>query len=790
MAARNASQNTSDWVGGRWQAPLVIVALATAALALYRFKPPERHVAFDSVLADVRALIEARHYGDAADALANLLQAAPPPAPAEQAILHSLMTDVIYRQELRRSVPNLQNVALLLEHHERLVSLGGQLDARALLRAGQAHEWLGDVRSAIEAYRSTLSRTPGDDTRRQALQALVRLMEGRPQYAEERRQRIEESLAEAGVAPPHSWWAIQHAMQEAFDQNDLARARHILERYGERFQRSDLQGYHHYLWGWLLVQEGRNDEARPRCEWVDEWLRSHEHADTEMDRVGFLPALNRWLAGRIDLADARPQSALEHFEATLKLQRSGGLAARAEAGRAEALAMLEQHELARRELREAARRILERETDDSPILACFRDGLSRLHERLEAAGDFEQAVQYLAMALDFTPDDEQDVRLVLLERLGNAHNRVAAAELDETRRRAHFAAAGQCLEQAAAGAREPAHAAALLWDGAQAYDGAGRLPGARRMLAAFAQTASNDPRLPPALLQLGQAYAADGLFEQAVTVYSRLIAEYPPLDEALRARLLLADCWVSIGPEHFPRAEQMLLDLLESGKLAPSAAVYRDALSQLCDLYFDEQRYAETISRAEDYLTFYPQDAERHRIRFLLADAYRRSAQALRAQPPAGAPPERADDESRRRFARAAALFGELAGELGGEAPEAADARAYERWALLHRGDCLLELNDAPSLDEALNAFRQAAARFQAEPTALTAQVQIANVHLRQGRLTEAARAIERARWLLQTMPDAAFAAAPGGCDRAHWDRFLGTVVESQLLRDVFKDAP
>ena len=105
---------------------------------------------------------------------------------------------------------------------------------------------------------------------------------------------------------------------------------------------------------------------------------------------------------------------------------------------------------------------------------------------------------------------------------------------------------------------------------------------------------------------------------------------------------------------------------------------------------------------------------------------------------------------------------------------------------MLYWGDCLYELNEPPTLGEALAVYRETAARYQGDPTALTAQVQIANIHLRQGRLTEAARAIERAHWLLGSIPDKAFVAYGGYMDRLGWDEYLRAVRTSTLFREVF----
>lgn len=791
MDAKELKGHVGGLVAGRWQVPAAVCALGLGALALLQLRPQEKPVAFESVLADVLALAEAGRYGDAANAVANLLEYQPPFAPAAQATLHDVMADVIYRQELARSVPNAHNAALLLKHHDQAIALGHRPDAADLLRAAQAHEWLADTTRAIQGYRAVLTRDPDAPTRRTCLQALVRLLDGRAGCEAERRGYVEALLAEAGVSVPYAWWTLRQAMADALDAGDVARARAVLEHHGERFLRSDLRGYYHYLWAWLLLSEGRSDEARPLVQWVDEWIAENPRADTEMDRAGFLPALNRWLAGSVELADYRPQAALENFESALELDPYGELATRASIGRAQALAMLERHDAARREILATVARLRGRKTALAAAQPRLRNCLIALHEERQARGDFAEAVAYLTPALELVADTEQELRMRLLDRLGKAAARAAERESDPARRVAFYRRAGTWLEQAAGlAALDESVRVTLLWQSAQNYDLAGCVPDVQRVLERFVDGRTQDPRLPGALLQLGLAYAADGRLPAAIEVYRRLIDEYSPLDESLRARLLMADCLMRLGEDRYAQAESALLDLLEGEGVSPEAQVYRDALFTLCDLYFEQGRYAETISRAENFLVFYPDDPERAAVLFMLADAYRRSALRLRASTAGGMAAERTIAEARARLRRAAGLFEQLARPVEAGAKTADLPAEYARWALLYRGDSLFELNDSESLEEALLTYRQAAARYQAEPAALTAQLQIASIHLRLGRQTEAARAIERARWLLRTIPDAAFAREPTGVGREEWERYLVALASSQLFKDLLTEAP
>ena len=294
-------------LAGRWQIPLAICAIIVGGIALYRMKPPGRSVPFEALLADVLALAEHGAHHDAADAAANLLEQDPPLPRAQRARLHHVLADIIYHQEMIRGIPNRINAQLLLEHHEAAIVCGRRPDARVVLRAARAHEWLGEAGPAINAYRSVLSRQPKADTRRSALQGLVRLLDGRPAAGEERSGYIQALLDEEGVAPGYLWWALQHGVREALDRNDAEQARELLTHHGQRFRRSDLKGYHDYLWAWVHTHEGQTELAGPLLDRVEHWLAEHSRADAGLDRAGFLPAMCCWLRGQLELAEGRPQ---------------------------------------------------------------------------------------------------------------------------------------------------------------------------------------------------------------------------------------------------------------------------------------------------------------------------------------------------------------------------------------------------------------------------------------------------------------------------------------------------
>jgi tetratricopeptide (TPR) repeat protein len=772
-----------DLLAGRWQIPLAIVAAIAGAATLYNLVPPPPDVEFESLVADVRLLEEAGDLHAAADAVANLLVHEPPLPPDEQAVLHNKFADLIYAVESDAAVHDRANLEKLLASSAAAGELGHPITAQERLRDADALRWLGRDLEAIDELRGALGGDLRPEDKRSAVRSLVTLLDTQPDAKLERDALLESLLEEETISPAHTWWALQQAVNTALDQNDTLRARRLLERYGDRLTSSDLKGYLDWLAASILVHEGRTQEAEPIVNWIDTWLGEHARSTEELNRFGHLPSLNRWLTGRVHLAEDRPQDALEAFDAALRWRPEPEVAVAISVGRGLALGALDRHEAARTTFEEAARRLEKLPDRRRPALHAFQDALLELYRDQEAAGDFGNALPYLELAARLTPPDERERRLGLYEALGEACGAAAEATPAGPARREFHGRAGENYERAAGLVYldEP-HLADLLWSAALQYDEAGRLGSVRRVLEQFVPGRAKDERMPRALLLLGQAYEGFGDPRTAVGWYQQVIDQHPRL--AARAKVLTSRALLSLGQEHYPRAEQLLTELLTEDHIDPRAKEFRAALLMLCELLYQQGRYAEAIGRLEDFRTLYPGDAERFRADFMLANAHRRSAYELRDNPPAGVSPEAGAAESRHRFESAAQLFDRLLEDLAQVDLRNEEYALYARLGLFYRGDCLFELNTPDTLRRALATYRNAAARYEGGPEALTAHVQIANIYLRLGDLREAERALERARWLLRSIPDEAYARAGTG-DRAQWETLLTTVLTSDLFSEV-----
>ncbi|MBN2446353.1 MAG: tetratricopeptide repeat protein [Phycisphaerae bacterium] len=773
---------TAEFLAGRWQIPVALVAAAVACITLYRVRPAPVSVDVDALLADVRLLAEAGEITAAVDGVANLLDMKPPLPEAAQAHLHAVLADLVFQYENGREQRNADNVHLIIEHQERANEMGHAPDAGAALRLARAQDWLGHGDAAVFSYRQVLERNPTVDQRRTALQRLVVVLDGRPLYEEEWRTALYTLLENDGADAGLLWWALRRAVTEALDAGDAGLARTLVQQHGGVLKTSDLRGYYEYLLGLVMVHEHRFDEAEPIIDWIEEWLAdgSRVAADRRVDSD--LPALNKCLAGKLHLLEQQPERALQAFDAVLDMHTEDDLWITATIGRGRALDELERHEAALAAFGAVAAHL--EQTPEAQyggraeLIAALVESFDRRHQRRE----YDWAIDYLTSALRNIAAGDRDRRAQVGEQLAEVYAEAADNDTTESAASAYRRSAGSYFEQTVPLVEDGQRIQSLIWLSASQYDEGGWVRDARRMLTKYVNLVQDDPRLARALVRLGEGYELEGQYDEAIRWYRELIEAFPTLAEAAQAQVSIADCLIAQGEDRLDEAEAVLDELLSGEHFGPEATTYRDALLRQCQLLLRAGRYAEATSRLEVFQRLYPDDALSDRALFLAAETYRRSAESLRAQKSDTSTQAATEREARTRLETAAALYDRFLRNtdkqgLGNQRTE------YERLALFSRGDCLLALGDTASLDTALDLYQAAAVRYETRPEALTAQVQLANVHLRLGQHVEAARAVEKARWLLKSIPDDTFAEHGEGTSRDHWDRYLTALAGSPLFR-------
>ncbi len=275
---------------------------------------------------------------------------------------------------------------------------------------------------------------------------------------------------------------------------------------------------------------------------------------------------------------------------------------------------------------------------------------------------------------------------------------------------------------------------------------------------------------------------------RAIRVYESLLEKFGRTPGAFAALVPLGRCHILLGPGHYEAAEEVLLTIVQEDPsqpplFTPLAPEFRDALLELAGLYTRWGKPERAIERLEQALALYPDDREITRMQYELGDAYRRSGLALQADAAAMKQSAQSDalaQESQRRLARARDLFDKVAGRLDvAPGPLGPVEQVYLRTSYVYRADCAF---DTGQFAQAADLYGRVAWRWQNDPIALSAYVQIVRSYLAAGE-TEAARsALARARWILRKIPDERFGQAPDPRSRAYWTQMFDWVEQSGLL--------
>ena len=251
------------------------------------------------------------------------------------------------------------------------------------------------------------------------------------------------------------------------------------------------------------------------------------------------------------------------------------------------------------------------------------------------------------------------------------------------------------------------------------------------------------------------------------------IVAYPSDAASYRARLLAAKAHLEKGETK--EAEKLLRANLEDGYLTPKSLEWRDSLFALGSLLQTSDRDEEAIPRLEEYVERYPDSPQLIDARYLIAEAYRRSARIPR--------------EARERHDRNVADRPQQADATApdrGDRPIRAGARhphapsGADRAGCFRSGD-LAELLLCPRRRVLRNGplrrrdprYSAATNRYQHQPEVLEALMQIAACYRRLGKPEEAHGTLEQAKVILARIGKEARFTETTNYTREQWSQIL-----------------
>lgn len=773
-----------------WQVPALLAGVGLIAAGVLVARTTERADDYAGVLDDAGALIQ-RHEFERAVGLLNgtILPRldAPEMTPTLRQRFHLLRGDAVALGQSDRMISNRANHELVIKEYGEAEQLLADLGPERQTRMAESLIALGRLDDAERR----VQRVPSENAeRRRGLQR--KLVEAYMDRGEPGRGRALELLSQmssdSGLSADDRVWALARQAQLRLDSGYPDEALEGLLRAVHRLEKPSGQGVGalYLLLARAYHELGRMPEAVEQIERADALLAPQdEQRATLLTISGEIAQVQGTLPEARDLfwsvVEDYPQSAALH-RALLGVAEIDALLGDIP----ESVAMYER-------LVEEVRRA---RTSDGVSVDRIAQSLLDQHQTRLTIEDYASAIDYARLADRLYTLDETPPAVILARAVGHrreAERLVAEAGVDPSRPveiatidpvtraeiRAHYLDAGEhYLRHARATVLSDDLAFTdSLWMSGDSYDLAGETARTIEIFSEYAGGLDDDPRLPGAVFRLAGAHQSQGDYDLAADLYRGLLDSHPNSAEAAASYVRLAQTYMlDAVDENDMEAQRLLEQILSSGRLAPDAVEFRDALVQLGRIHLRAGRYVPALETLGEVVERYPVDPEAVLLSFQLADALRLAAGEIsdelsRESMPAG---RRRDLESRRErwLRQSLALYDGVRSTL-----DAVDERRRSdlqelvlRNAHFYRADCAFDLGE---YDAAIRHYDAAAQRYARDPASLVAMVQIVNSYVELGRWQEARTANERARRRLRELPPEALDSPDLPMTRRHWERWL-----------------
>ncbi len=777
------------WTGqlsGRWQIPLLVVSMAALALGIWRMRPVPKPPTFEQLYSHAVGLRDAGLLSEASTYIESLLQA-PDRPPAELSRLHRLLAEVIYAHERSNLVHGKSNSERILEHTARSLEYQGAADAALYEMRGVALEWLRRGTEAVEEYRKAIQAGSGPhawELRKRVID--IRQASG-PLPPAELIAEWDAFIAAPDASDALRYWAIENRIEQFESEGQHETAEQFLRAHADILKDPAYRKAFDYLQTLCWFYVGRLDDAERQLRSLrDTLVPGH-----------MLYARTGWLLGRVLARQESPEPALAMFDDVIASTVPGPYRTAAWLGRAECLALLERFDESAAAYNETLRLLTNEPYDSVVDLQVVRESTTALYQRMLTEGRSAQAMGYLRVASRLVAPSDSRNQALYAERLGDLAASLGRAELDRLKtgpgdsleaRQLFIEAAEEYLRLAGLVLLDDEALGSAVWRAADCLDLAGLRSRTQEVLAQFVQEQPASMRTPMALLRLGQTCQAAGQFAQAIKWYQQNIEEFPRTPSAVASLVPLSECFRTLGRTDL--AEATLLRIVirhpddPMSLITPAALEYRDALFALGSLYVGIRQYEKAIARYEEALERYPDDPRSDQGAYLLADAFRHSAEQLREESEQDGNLAIREDllaTRRDRLERTQALYGRVIERYQRRAESTLGEldRLYVRLSHFYRADAVFDLaraSDPPDwrrLAEAVDLYERASWMYQREPMSMSAYVQLIDCHLLLGNVEKARMALQRARWTLRGIPDDAFVRHAPSEDRGFWEEYL-----------------
>lgn len=768
--------------------PLFVVSVAFFLYAAYRFISPHFLTPAEK-LTIARELLKADRPDAAIDQVNSLFSSGKLHGETEGEA-HLLIAEALEDAQTQQHVAQPQNYGNIIHQTQLALNLGVKPTADIYRRVAQSYEALGDPADALGNYRLAMQLDKNLDLK--FGKKIIELQIAAHDPGAE--QSIDAYLDHPQLSPSEKAWALDEKAQLLIASGKLDQAKGIITQGLSLKAPPELLGPLNYRMGLVEWKQNNGMQAERNLRVARDQLGVQEPLDAEA----------AYLLGKIMQARQDYRQGIAFYQAVLTSHPESSRAPLCLLGRAGCRLALGDEDAGLADLHDLTEELApqgKKFHDEPAVISGLESASVLLAEKANYAG-----------ALEILNDEQQLMGQPPAEffaRLGDLFEKRAdqlennpvdasienghAKQLAEIRDLRSKAGDAYITYSRALTVKDDAGYGDALWKGIDLYDRAGDTQRTISALELFVAQRPDDPLTPEALLRLGRSYQAAGEFDKAIATFEQNQFRFPNTLAASKSAIPLAQVYIAKGPEFFERAVRVLRAVLENnGVLTPKAEEFKQALFELGQLYYRTDHFEEAVGRLQEWTARYPNDPRLGQVLFLMADSYRKSALLLDAQlasnpKPTTAPSTQPSPDAtevaaarRVRLTKARQFYDQLIDWYRDKAPANEIDKLQLKLAHFYRADCVYDLGDYP---EAVKLYDEAAFRYQNDPSALAAYVQIVNSYCAMGKMQEAKTANERAKWLLRRMPASAFSGNASLMPRKYWEQWLAWTSNSGMWK-------
>jgi tetratricopeptide (TPR) repeat protein len=787
MASQRSTAHSAK-LAQLWQLPLLLLSLSLFGYAAYLFIDPQPGLTIDQKLDIARKYLDNERPKASLELLNKILTTDKLESDA-QGRVHIMLAESLDMAQKQQKLHIAANYARIIEQTQLALARGVKGDFKIYQRLGESYEALNKTAQALDAYRRAMAMDPDKTLAIQRKVIDLQLAQEDPSPAE---GTIEEYLKNKAITNAERAWAIGEKAQILTDEGKFLEARQLLASALTLEIDTVAMGTLNYRLGYAAFRLGDQAEAERYLRVARDQFQGRHPLDADACV----------LLGKICQDRNDSEQAIAFFDQVLVNHPEAKVAPSARLGRGVARIMLKEDDAGLTDLHDLVDEIATKQTR-----ARFRDdaiaGLRKASELLANRQNFTGAMEVLAYEQTLDPDPAAG----FFARLGNVYEK-RADQIDNTS--VVVSPAEQIKRDAQArdlrtkaGDAYVAYSRKLtladdkgysdaMWKGIDLYDRAANIASVITALELFVAERPDDALAPDALLRLGRSYQAAGQFDKAIAAFQKNQFRYPQSLAASKSAVPLAQAYIAKGPESFGKAENVLLSVVNNNPLlTPESEEFKQALFELGQLFYRTNRFEDAVGRLTEFVDRYPTDQRLGQLLFLMADSYRKSAGVLDAKLAAqktanvdasgnnvGVDLAEAAAAKRDRLNKAKVLYDRVVDLYKTHAPTTEIDRLYLKLSHFYRADCLYDLGQYA---EAIPLYDTAAFRYQEDPSALAAYVQIVNSYCALGKIEEAKTANERAKWLLRRIPPEQFKDGTFSMPKEYWEQWLKWTSEAGM---------